>query len=62
MNKFNFVLIVLTKVLAFFKGMSCKMGMCCESKCSKAKEKEKEEDLKDRWKGVKGLDGDKEEE
>ena len=36
--------------------------MCCESKCSKAKEQEKEEDLKDRWKGVKGLDGDKEEE
>ena len=41
--------------------------MCCESKCSKAKEhtpleEEKEEDLKDRWKDVKGLDGDKEEE
>ena len=58
MNKFQFVLTALTKVLEFFKGLSCKVGMCCGSKCSSECNKNKG-DMKDRWEGVKGLDGDR---
>ena len=62
MNKLNFVLVALTKVLEFFKGISCKIGMCCGGKCNSecGGKKEEDDDLKERYKGVKGLDGDKE--
>tara|TARA_R110002110_G_scaffold314079_1_gene527317 strand:- start:201 stop:398 length:198 start_codon:yes stop_codon:yes gene_type:complete len=59
MKKFNFILLTLTKLLEFFKGMSCRMGMCCNSECNGGKEKE-DGGMKVRWKDVEGLDGDKE--
>jgi hypothetical protein len=58
MNKFEFVLNALQKVLDFFKGIKCKIGMCCGANCNSECSKGKG-DMKDRWNGVKGLDGDK---
>lgn len=46
------ILSALTSLLDLFKGISCKFGLCCRSECSKVNE------FKDRWEGVKGLDGD----
>lgn len=34
MNKFQFVLDIVKKVLDFFKGLTCKFNACCASKCS----------------------------
>lgn len=59
MNKLNFVLVALTKLLDFFKGITCKIGMCCGGNCSSECSRGKG-DMKDRWEGVKGLDGDRE--
>ena len=59
----KFLLTTLTKLLEIFKGFSCKMGMCCVSNCNTAEHIEKAltpdgEDIKERWRKVKGLDGD----
>lgn len=59
MNKFQFILNALKNVLDFFKGIKCKIGMCCGAKCNSECSKKEQGDMKDRWNGVKGLDGDK---
>lgn len=52
----KFLLTTLTKLLEYFKGFSCKMGMCCVSNCNTAEHIE--DVMKPKWVGVKGLDGD----
>ena len=34
MTKFNFVLVILTKLFDFLKGITCKFNACCASNCS----------------------------
>lgn len=60
MNKlYSFVLVLVQKLLNLLAKVRCKVGMCCGSKCSSECSGN---DVKPRWKGVKGLDGDKVEE
>ena len=53
--------IIFNGVVSIIKVINCKLRCCCSSSCvpvSDTQEIQIEEETKDRYKGIKGLDGD----
>ena len=53
--------IIFNGIIGIIKAINCKLRCCCSSSCvpvSDTKEDEIENEIKDRYKGIKGLDGD----
>ena len=57
----NKLKIIFNGIVSIIKAINCKLRCCCSSSCvpvSDTKEDELDENIKERYKGIKGLDGD----
>ncbi len=53
--------VIFNGIIGIIKAINCRLRCCCSSSCvpvSDTKEVQIEEEIKDRYKGIKGLDGD----